>query len=339
MDYTKRNVVNGKLIKSKSKRSRSKAKKSIPAVRYLRYELTNSETPGVELSHYIDLARDLSRVNRRLYRQGRDYHVKKITVVSTNTLGVGNADPAQRVNAGFVSAGVVHPTWVSQKAWQRGFQTWTLMNKEASHAVNNDVSGTWSDFKVYMTPDHENGGLVLEPIDNGGNAFSVGEWTYSRLVTPDGTTGADEFVLTMLGNHVGAAGARRSVGLCRSYGESRSTVNPDDPNTPGAIADDPLNNVFDYGTAIDEVLQNDMEDADNPPYHISQYPGGVSNAPKPSVAQMSTLGTDGKCTLAGFNALCGLIELETKSPIANDVYSVLVELAPGSYRGIKADVI
>jgi len=34
-----------------------------------------------------------------------------------------------------------------------------------------------------------------------------------------------------------------------------------------------------------------------------------------------------------------LIEVEMKSPIASDIYSVLVELAPGNYRGIKADVI
>ena len=129
------------------------------------------------------------------------------------------------------------------------------------------------------------------------------------------------------------------MGLCRSYGESRATVNPDNPNTPGTIADDPLNNVFDYGTAVDEVLQNDMEDADNPPYALTQYPGGANNGGKPSVVQHSTLGTDGKCTLAGFTAMCGLIELETKSPIANDVYNVLIELAPGPYRGIKADVI
>jgi hypothetical protein len=37
--------------------------------------------------------------------------------------------------------------------------------------------------------------------------------------------------------------------------------------------------------------------------------------------------------------MCGLIEIEAKSPIANDVYSVLVELAPGNYRGVAADVI
>ena len=326
--------------KTSGKRSRSSAKKEIPALRYLRYDLQNSGTAGTETSHFIDLARDLSRVNRRLYRQGRNYHVKKITVVSRNTgqsQGPSGASdfPAQ---AGFVSASVVHGTWVSQKAWQRGFRTWQMMNKEASHALGNDICGTWSDFKVYMT-DTMRTGTTLSPIDNGGNAWDAGEWTYSRLVTPDGTTSSDAFSLHMIGAHNGSAGSRESVGLIRSFGESRATVSPNAPETPNNIKDDPLNNVFDYGTAIDEVLEDYMEDADNPPYELTNYPGGAGNGQKPSVAQMSTLGTDGKCTLAGFTAMCGLIEIESTSPIANDVYSVLVELAHGKYRGIKADVI
>jgi hypothetical protein len=37
--------------------------------------------------------------------------------------------------------------------------------------------------------------------------------------------------------------------------------------------------------------------------------------------------------------MCGLLELETTSPINSDVYSVLVELAPGNYRGVAAEVI
>ena len=328
---------------SKGKRSRSSAKKTTPANRYLRYELINSPNVGTETSHFIDLARDLSRVNRRLYRQGRDYHVKKITVVSRNTICFGNIDIAvtgtsAQQNAGFVSASIVHPGWVSQKAWQRGFHTWQTMNHEASHAVGNDIGGKWSDFKVRLNDDMRTG-TVLDPLDNGGNTWDAGEWTYSKYVTPDGTTGDDEFTAHMIGGHVGAAGARTSVGLIRSYGESRATVSPNSPETPNNIKDDPLNNVFDYGTTVDEVLEDYMEDADNPPYDLVNYPGGAGNGQKPSVAQHSTLGTDGKCTLAGFTAMCGLIELETKSPIADDVYSVLVELAPGSYRGIKADVI
>jgi len=69
------------------------------------------------------------------------------------------------------------------------------------------------------------------------------------------------------------------------------------------------------------------------------YPGDDSNGPKPSVVQQTTLGADGRSTVGGFNAICGLLEFETTSPIPNDVYSVLVELAPGSYRGIAAEVI
>jgi hypothetical protein len=212
------------------------------------------------------------------------------------------------------------------------------MNKEASHSITGDVAGTWSDFKVYMT-DAMRTGTTLSPIDNGGNLFDAGEWEYSRYVTPDGTTTSDAFLAHMIGDHIGGAGSRVSVGLVRSYAESRATVSPNSPETPGGVKDDPLVNVFDYGTAIDEVLDDLMFENDNPPYDLVKYVGGASNGEKPSVAQMSSLGTDGKCTLAGFQAMCGLVELETKSPIANDVYSVLVELAPGKYRGIKADVI
>ena len=60
--------------------------------------------------------------------------------------------------------------------------------------------------------------------------------------------------------------------------------------------------------------------------------------PKPLVVQDTTL-MDGRSTVGGFNAICGLIEIETKSPLQNDVYSVLVELAPGKYRGIHAESI
>ena len=70
--------------------NKSNASKTTPAVRYLRYEMTTSGTPDTETSHFIDLARDLSRVNRRLYRAGRDYHVKKVTIVSSNTPNLGN---------------------------------------------------------------------------------------------------------------------------------------------------------------------------------------------------------------------------------------------------------
>lgn len=308
----------------------TKKKSKTPAVRYLRYELTNG-SPGVETSHYIDLAKDLSRLNRRLYRQGRDYHVKRITVISANT---PNSAPGTENRVSFSTAGA---GWVSQQAWTRGFKVWNASQQRASRALGNDISAKWRDFKVYLTDDMRTG-TVLDPLDNGGNAANSGEWSYSQLVTPDGTTGADAFYLHLLGDHNGAAGSRVSVGLVKSYGESRTTVDTDQPNVNADIYDDPLVNVMDDGTVVDETLERMADDNDNAPYQTVNYPGDNGNLPKPQVVQDTTI-VDGRAVVGGFTARCGLIEVEAKSSIDADVYSILVELAPGSYRGIAADVI
>ena len=108
---------------------------------------------------------------------------------------------------------------------------------------------------------------------------------------------------------------------------------------PSTTSDDPLVNVHDHGTTRDEILDQINIFGDNPPYSVTDYVGSDANYPKPQVVQQTTLGADGRASVGGFTAICGLLELETKSPIASDVYSVLVELAPGNYRGIAAEVI
>jgi len=314
--------------KSSGKRRGSTKKKHTPAVRYLRYDLVNGNA-NTETSHFIDLSRDLSIVNRRLMRQGRSYHVKRITIVSKNTQNFGNR----------ISFSTIPESWVASGAWSRGMKTWQLMNKEATQNLTNDISAKWQDFKVYMSNDHRASSNILRPIDNGGTEAVDGEWTYTILVSPDGTTGADPFSLHMLGDHAGSgAGAWQSIGLIQSYGNSRATVDNDQPNVPGTASDDPLLNVFDYGTTVDEVIDRLETENDNPPYSADLYPGADGNMAKPLVVQDTTL-VDGKATVGGFNAMCGLIEVESTATETSDVYSILVELSPGSYRGIKADVI
>jgi len=318
--------------KSKPKtagKAKSKAKaKPVPAVRYLRYRLTTSGTPGTETSHYIDLARDLSTVNRRLYRQGRDYHVKKISIISSDTPSAGN----------FVTASTCPSTWVSYGAWRRGFQTWNKMNKVATDQSSGNIAGTWADFKVHLSLDMKNATL-MNPYDNGNNLYQDGEWVYSQMVTPDGTATADEFELTMLGDHDGAAGSRNTVGLIKSYGESRPTVSATgSPSVPGDASSDPLINIFDYGTTIDDVVENLEFNNDYPPYDPANYPGDDGNGPKPAVVQQTTI-VDGRASLGSFTAFCGLVELEVKSALPSDLWSVLIEIAPGNYRGIKSEAL
>jgi len=304
---------------------KTKAKALTPAVRYLRYDLTNSETPDTETSHYIDLARDLGIVNRRLYRQGRDYHVKKVTIVSSNIPNFGNR----------ISVATAPNSWVAKSAHQRAFMVWREMNKEVSANLAGNIAGTWADFKVYLSNDMRSATLPF-PLDNGGQAGLMDEWTYTQLVTFDGTTGVDAFDIHLLGDHVGAVGNWTSVGLIKSYGESRATVSGANPNVPGTVSDDPLVNVFDYGTTVDEVVDDLEGDNDYPPYDISSYPGDELNMPKPLVMQDTTI-VDGRATMGSFTAMCGLLEFEIKSALPSDVYSVLIEIAFGSYRGVKSE--
>ena len=253
------------------------AKKSTtPAVRYLRYELTNSASAGTETSHFIDLAKDLSAINRRLYRQGRAYHVKRISVVSSNTIAGFTAidqtvipgATALTNNAGRITVATVPESWMAQKAWQRGFKTWQKMQATAMAASGSDIRGTWNDFKVYMSLDHRSG-TVLVPKDNGGNNLQFGEWTYSKLISPDGTTSSDEMDIHMLGAHSGSTGAFNSAGLIKSYAESRATVQADSPDTSTLNLNDPLMNLFDDGTVHDEVLQDLRDEGDTAPYEAN----------------------------------------------------------------------
>lgn len=310
----------------------ARKKMTTPAVRYLRYELTNSGTIGTETSHFIDLAKDLSAINRRLYRQGRCYHVKRVSIVSSNTLGAPGG------SAGRVTVSTCPTSWVAMAAWKRGFDAWRKMQKQVLDATGADVTPTWNDFKVYLSNDMRTG-TTLVPKDNGGNDVSINDWSYSFLQSPDGTNGADDMTMMLLGDHVGNPGTRTSIGLIKSYGDSRATVNVDSPTVPSELDNDPIANLFDHGTVIDEIAADMRSKGEDAPYNIGVYPGDAGNMPKPLVVQQTTLGADGRASVGGFEALCGLLELETTSPVANDVYSVLVELAPGSYRGIAADVI
>lgn len=321
------------------------AKMKTPAVRHLRYEISNSSTAGTETSHYIDLARDLAAINRRAMDQGMLYHVSKITVVSRNTLGgyqtIGN--PATGIpsfddsrNAGFVSVSVAPTSWSVINACKKARENYEEMLKDGTKAVE-FKKGRWNSFKVRGLHSGAQSPTYLVPQDNGGNSLQLGEWVYSTFQSPDGTTGADAWKCHILGDHIGSAGAYTSVGLVESYGNTRATVSAQPRAVASGDTDDPMANLFDDGTTTDERFLEATQNGDLPPYDLDEYAGGAGNMPRPVVVQHGTLGTDGRCTLGGFAAVHGLIELETTSPIDSDVYSVLVEVKAGSYKGIAAE--
>jgi len=111
-----------------------------------------------------------------------------------------------------------------------------------------------------------------------------------------------------------------------------------DPAVPATVDDDPLVNLFDYGDTQNQLVSNLDQYNDKPPYDHFEYPGDDTNASKPIVVGQAAI-ADGSASIGSFSALAGLLEIESFSSVTGDVYSVLVELAPGKYRGIKAGAI
>lgn len=317
--------------------AKKKGKGFTPANRFLRYQLTTSSNPNTENSHFIDIGRSLSALNRRLYRQGKVYQIASISVTSRNTVD------------GLISFSTAPDTWVTRGAWHRGFKMHQEMQKLVTDLPGSTArKGRYNDFKVYLSNDHRTAS-VTRPVDNGNNLVGSGEWIYSEFHTPDGVgNNSDIFVTHLLGDHDGSAGSRISVGLIKSYGEARATVNTNTPNVDSDGSDDPFLNLFDAGTQVDEVANDLLTDGDAPPYAIGSgsttgdvYPGANSNVPKPMVNRLAGIGAQGGTSaptlmLPGFTAFAGLIEVEMQSAAPNDTFDILIELAPGSYKGVAA---
>ena len=322
---------------SKKKRTSSKKKKSAqPAVRHLRFLINNSGTPDTETSHFVDIAQALSVVNRRMYRQGMNYTIKKISVTSRDTTN------------GLISVSAAPTSWMVHAAWKQSFKLWNQMRQGHGGAPGSGLPqgvtpATWADYKVYLSNDHRTSGTLV-PVDNGNNAAVTtnAEWQHARFISPDGTTSADEFTAHLLGDDVGVVGAYTSVGIVQGYEESRRTVQQDETSSE-INTDSWMINLFDDGTTLDEIAQDLKEDGDFPPYQYNQYSGGATNMPKPLVQQIKALvpngagpSTTSSIVLGEIVAPCGLLEIEVQSGVASDIFDVLIEVAPGTSKGVKA---
>ncbi len=217
---------------------------------------------------------------------------------------------------------------------------WNKMNKLPGRSLSR-----WHDYKIRLIDDMRTDPDQPLPVDSGDNVLEQGEWQPSEYMSPDGTATVDAFTAHLLGNHVGAAGSYTSIGLVFSYGEARVSVQTDSPSFDSSGDDEPLTNLFDSGSQVDDIAQNLDSYGDAPPYHIGSgaadrgesYPGSVSNHPKPIVHSETSVTTAQSIGyMTGCNVICGLLEIETKSDQDVDIIEVLIELAPGDYKGVAA---
>ena len=306
-------------------------KKMQPAITTLTYEMPTNQ---VGVGRYVDIARDLSRVNRRSYRQGYQYAIGSITITD-DIGGVTDLD---------VSISTAGNSWPLQNAWKKGQALWMLMNKEVLDS-NPSVQGKWADYKVLMT-ENQSGANTLEPRDGAVGTYPAGEWNLATYVVPqhdvNAVTGqvlpAEEWYACLIGpDDV----PNKRFSLVKAYEESRATVQLDAPNTPALLPDSFYLKLQDDGSQDPELAAVIADSNESPPYSMvaGDYPGGAGFSFSEAMTRVAR-GVKNQYTptlhLPGFAAECGLLYVAATRSAGSDNCRIQINLVPGEYKGVLA---
>ena len=324
-----------------AKRRRSnRSMKMQPAVTDLYF--TADLTAATGDSVYIDTARELSKVNRRLYEQGRMYAYQGLTFIWEPNAGTTVAS----IDVTVTTAG---NTWAVQNAFVKGKALWHQM-QDLVLEDNPSIAGKWHDYKIQM---HEQQltARTLGARDGQGVLVADGEWEYSKYVLPqhdvDLITGEPLPALERSALLIGPdSGSGTRISLLNAYQESRATVQDIDPNVPAGMSDSFFNILTDSGSQEPELADVIEDENDSPPYALDNYPGGDVNATGGFTVQygaISAAEVDGR--VGGFIAPCGLLEVQIKGYTATGApvpfadmpnIDLLLHVAPGMYKGVAA---
>ena len=305
--------------------------RNLPAKKYshsnptelrLSFEFSGNST------QFIDIAKAVSAINRKFLSQQAYYYVSKVELY--------NDEDA------FVDIHTVPDNWVTKNAYKRARALFEKQNAMLDPGVSGIASAPYYDFKVFMSERHRTTGSAepnLYDINSAAAPFAADEWVYSQLVSADddgdATQEADNFYLHLLGGHTGSAANWTSVGIIKSYAESRTTVAAGGTESMIDSAD-PLMNLFDSSSEeqINDIITRLTADNDLPPYDRDVYVGeNIDMAHQARLVTTATLGrTD---TAPGFCAPFGLICVDPQNTATS--YRIVVTLAPGTYHGVYAE--
>ena len=298
--------------------------------RFLYFDLEHTGTE--EDFHYIDLARRLSEMNRRLYRQGMCYHIANISVHDSD----GNAE---------VRFATAPNTWTTYAAWKLAFDGWKHQRAQIMKE-SGLTPGKWSDFKVYLNKDMVNDEDWPSLVNVENQEFAGGAWDYSNMTFTKGVTTYDDYAVGLLG-----AGNFSTItdetsgddtsydgylGLINTFQENRRKINQP---SPGDASEQIV-----FGTLssaiTNDVIEEIIDEGDDAPYALERFVG--ANEP----ATGNDAFTIRECHIAstyspmamvgGFPVPCGLLQVETKSSTDGNIIGILIELVPGDYKGVHA---
>ena len=312
-----------------------------PAQLDLAFTIPAGGGTGADSRSYIDTAKELSKVNRRGYAQGRMYAYQGLTFIWRTVAAVAPAPAIASIELSVRTAG---NTWIVQNAHVKGEALWDQMQALVLDD-NPSIKGKWHDYKVRLST-QQVAARQLNVKDGAGVDYKGGEWDIATYVMPqhevDPATGlplaADEFTTCLIGPDSASIKS-----LTQAYEDSRATVQSPMPNVPAGMSTSFFNLLTDSGSQEPELADQIEDENDEPPYDLDEYPGGATNANVPCTvgyAAISAAEVDGR--IGGFVAPCGLLEIEIRgfaadgtaiATAAMPAIDILLHVAPGMYKG------
>lgn len=322
-------------------RRRRRQKKIQPSELVLNFQLEGG-TPGTS---YIDLAQSLSALNRKFFRQGYEYVVAGVELIS-------NDDCTVIINR-------LNRNWVTYNSWTKAQALWKKQQDETmDDAGLEDTVGRYRDFKVRVdgyqrdapATDYTFADGNLKPM----NVLTLAaaqvidpeaqyEWNYSDVVVPnaEGVVGdTEQYQLHMIGDDVGTV----SRGVVKAYAESRARPHTFDPNIVDVGDGGLFGEMFNVGMDDEEIIQLAQYENNQPPYLNSDhtefefYPGGTNVPVGTMCFNLATGATTGRLVSSYGGSTfvpCGLLQV-TDSLEEGDTAFLRITLAPGSYKGVMA---
>ena len=278
--------------------SKKSTKKHYPVVR------KSSVSNGAAANTLIDTARNLSVLNRRLYRFGRNYECK--------------VDVRHDYAGPVIEVFALRDDWAVQKAFQMAYQKYVENTADERKNLSSNMIARWEDFRVRdgLTLAKNDSRPIMHTPAGAASVLNDGEFQLSTVVDGADTTRTFSW---------GAAAADR-YSILAEYDKVSSAHNEPDTRT----ADAPYLNI---DTNIDETVHDNLQgNGDAPPY---SQDGVNSGSPWVRVAVLGgTAGTQ-KLSSGFFTAPCGLILL--KGYGSDDAtYPASLEVKAGGYKGVHA---
>ncbi len=302
---------------------------------------------------YIDLSQCVSLLNRRFYRQGINWAVQSIKVITQATSGT-------------IAVQKLPSSWTFSNAWNKGFRTWQRLNDEATDE-SPSIKPRFMDFKIYADAQHHADGYpsnLLPYTYNqpaGGlitpNTAVAGEWVASKIVVPktDGTDDVSNRDIIGVGPSYPGAGfsTNNAVSLIEGYAAGRALPDIKDPNMPDdassvdvVAAENWMQATFNEGTDQDhEVIEDLLNDNNIAPYPFendgtnldTMYPGGANQLIGLALHDLEIISNTtigGKTAIKGGLFPCGLMKFSINNPELTSLpYIIQVNLVPGHHRG------